>query len=547
MTSLQDSGFNFLISGDLTMPNFQIKAENYPTRCEICHQADQFDPVANICRRCQLAQTVAQITITPTQPHVWLSKKAKIWLGIAGIFLADTLCTICYPLRMGVLFNVFSFITARQPFSSLEFYQGRMCGMGAMASVAGVAIFYLLPAFFICCFLVVVILEVNGGKIPAWVQSASQQSDLKPSQYPQISSGQVLKPIFNQLLFGFIFNMLAFVVLIVPQYSLAQTVRYDYGSLTRLFLKLGVNVDQPDDHRWTALMYAIADGNTAMVDELISRGANVNATNHLGQTPLMCAAWAGKPDLVKRLLGHGARVNAQDYQGKSALLTALNTRSIDCIFERLDGSDSFDHLYFSHPDESLQKETLEVLLDWPESRLDLTDFQGSTLTSYAVRTGNLELVQRVLSKLPNQLDQPDKAGTTPLMLACKNKLPKLVEYLLGQGASPLHKDRSGRTVLFYAAHVQFYNRHASVQFIDWLIAQGAEINVQDIEGKTPLMEALDQGNQEMVRALLAHDPDIQIRDASGLRALEHFTLRTARFSGKAHQELYQRLSVTENK
>ncbi|HNC44281.1 MAG TPA: ankyrin repeat domain-containing protein, partial [Acidobacteriota bacterium] len=244
---------------------------------------------------------------------------------------------------------------------------------------------------------------------------------------------------------------------------------------------------------------------------------------------------------------HGAQVNAQDHQGKSALLTVLTTRSIDRVLDRLNGSDSFDHLYFSHPDEFLQKETLEILLDCPESRLNLTDFQGSTLTSYAVRTGNLELVQRVLSKLPNQLDQPDKAGTTPLMLACKNKLPKLVEYLLGQGASPLHKDRSGRTVLFYAAHVQFYNQHASVQFIDQLIAQGAEINVQDIEGKTPLMEALDQGNHEMVRTLLAHNPDIQVRDNRGLRALEHFTLRTAQFSGKAYRGLYQRLSVVENK
>lgn len=529
------------------MAHFQIKAENYPTRCEICHQADQFDPVTNICQRCQLAQTVSQVATTLPPQHFSLSKKAKIWFGITGLFLADTLCTICYPLRMGVLFNVFSFITARQPFSSLEFYQGRMCGMGAMASVAGVAIFYLLPAFFICCFLVVVILEVSVGKNPTWIQPSSQPSHSKPSQYPQIDSGQVLKPIFKQLLFGSILNILVFVCLILPQYSLAQTVRYNYWSLTRLFLKLGVNVDQPDDHRWTALMYAIVDGNSALVDELISRGANVNATNHLGQTPLMCAAWAGKPDLVKRLLAHGAWVNAQNHQGKSALLTALNTRSIDRVLDRLDGSDSFDHLYFSHPDEFLQKETLEVLLDWPESRLDLTDFQGSTLTSYAVRTGNLELVQRVLSKLPNQLDQPDKAGTTPLMLACKNKLPKLVEYLLGQGASPLHKDRSGRTVLFYAAYRQRDFPDTSGQLIDWLIAQGAEINVQDIEGKTPLMEALDQGNQEMVRALLAHDPDIQIRDASGLRALEHFTLRTARFSGKAHQELYQRLSVTENK
>ncbi len=30
-----------------------IKKETLPTRCEICHQADQFDPVTRVCQRCQ--------------------------------------------------------------------------------------------------------------------------------------------------------------------------------------------------------------------------------------------------------------------------------------------------------------------------------------------------------------------------------------------------------------------------------------------------------------------------------------------------------------
>ncbi len=30
----------------------KIKAESLPTRCEICHQSDEFDPVSNHCQRC---------------------------------------------------------------------------------------------------------------------------------------------------------------------------------------------------------------------------------------------------------------------------------------------------------------------------------------------------------------------------------------------------------------------------------------------------------------------------------------------------------------
>lgn len=34
------------------MPNLTIKTESLPTRCEICHQADLFDPFNGICQRC---------------------------------------------------------------------------------------------------------------------------------------------------------------------------------------------------------------------------------------------------------------------------------------------------------------------------------------------------------------------------------------------------------------------------------------------------------------------------------------------------------------
>jgi hypothetical protein len=40
------------------MERLQIKKEYPAQRCEICHQADCFDPVANVCTRCQSVQGV---------------------------------------------------------------------------------------------------------------------------------------------------------------------------------------------------------------------------------------------------------------------------------------------------------------------------------------------------------------------------------------------------------------------------------------------------------------------------------------------------------
>ncbi len=40
---------------------FKIKQERNPTRCEICHQTDRFDPEINHCARCQLLKFDGEI------------------------------------------------------------------------------------------------------------------------------------------------------------------------------------------------------------------------------------------------------------------------------------------------------------------------------------------------------------------------------------------------------------------------------------------------------------------------------------------------------
>lgn len=35
------------------MATLEIKIEKYPQRCEICHQSDKYDPIANLCGRCK--------------------------------------------------------------------------------------------------------------------------------------------------------------------------------------------------------------------------------------------------------------------------------------------------------------------------------------------------------------------------------------------------------------------------------------------------------------------------------------------------------------
>ncbi len=52
-----------------------------------------------------------------------------------------------------------------------------------------------------------------------------------------------------------------------------------------------------------------------------------------------------------------------------------------------------------------------------------------------------------------------------------------------------------------------------------LLADGADINVADQKGNTPLMVASKNGNPRIVGIILAHNPDVDVKNADGKTAL----------------------------
>ena len=59
------------------------------------------------------------------------------------------------------------------------------------------------------------------------------------------------------------------------------------------------------------------------------------------------------------------------------------------------------------------------------------------------------------------------------------------------------------------------------EFTGALIDAGADVNVKDRQGQTPLMLAAYSGNAQCVRKLIAGRADVSARDADGRTALMH--------------------------
>ncbi|MBX7222194.1 MAG: hypothetical protein K1Y36_19755 [Blastocatellia bacterium] len=92
----------------MTSPHLTIRHESPPERCEICHQADQFDPQTGVCQRCaplldrslvakaqipslpQPFQSVLESHLTMGEGILWTGQPAR-WHAIILTFFASLL------------------------------------------------------------------------------------------------------------------------------------------------------------------------------------------------------------------------------------------------------------------------------------------------------------------------------------------------------------------------------------------------------------------------------------------------------------------------
>ena len=108
---------------------------------------------------------------------------------------------------------------------------------------------------------------------------------------------------------------------------------------------------------------------------------------------------------------------------------------------------------------------------------------------------------------------PNRAGTTPLMMASGGGYVDIVQLLLEAGASIDHRNRYGHTALMDSA------RFGHVPVVQLLLGAGAQKELRDVAGLTALMMAADGGHAQAVRLLLEAGAAKDVRNLAGQTAL----------------------------
>ncbi|KRG87023.1 ankyrin repeat domain-containing protein [Stenotrophomonas sp. CW117] len=274
----------------------------------------------------------------------------------------------------------------------------------------------------------------------------------------------------------------------VPVLIPAAATEDDDAAGVQLLLKHKARLDARDRRRRSALHEAAAAGHGDIVDALLAAGANVEPRDAGGRTPWLDAAAHGHAGVLERLLAHKPDVTAVDGEGCNAVLLACRAESVTA---------------------ALVRRLLELGV-----AADVVAADGRRAIDHAAAAGRWSIVSLLDPAYPLPAavsdalagaDAGDGAATPP-QLNDRPPLALLREALAfgnTEGMAPLARLCSARELgtLLHDVELALQPR-----VVDWLLAHGADAEVLDACGDTPMFALLARGVDAVptLQVLLRH-------------------------------------------
>lgn len=279
-------------------------------------------------------------------------------------------------------------------------------------------------------------------------------------------------------------------------------VRQDDAEAIKLLLAAGVSPNARLNDKGELPLHHVLSAEAARV--LLAAGADVNAADSAGYTPLMTADGSNTA-LIRLLLQYGADPNACNAAG--SVLTHLSRRSHEvdlllCAAGARYHADISDDVYHAIHDPCSCR-LQQLIDDCPDIIYRVDSDTGYTPLLEAAWCGNTDALRILLNAGADAgIDYRDaEEGVSALhasVIACRDSAtakPENVAALLTAGADINLTDRDGWTPLHSCAH---YNLP---QIVPLLLKAGANTQLRDNYGATPEDMAATNGHSEIVYLL----------------------------------------------
>ena len=256
------------------------------------------------------------------------------------------------------------------------------------------------------------------------------------------------------------------------------------------------------------LIQAAEDGDTPIVQRLLMEGADINGRDALGRTPTMAATHRNQVDVVRLLIQAGADINIRDNRMDNPFLYAGAEGLLDILKLAIDaGADT-----------------------------KLTNRFGGTALIPAAERGHVEIVQELLTRTDVDVNHVNDLGWTALLEAIilsngGERHQQIVQLLVDHGADINIPDKDGVTPIKHtqmrgfteierilnnalARDVQMITAagQGDIETVRQLLAQGANVHARDETGKTALIAAAYRNDLAIVDVLIQAGADVNIQD-----------------------------------
>ena len=318
----------------------------------------------------------------------------------------------------------------------------------------------------------------------------------------------------------------------------------------KVLIREGVEINVSDNRGYSPLHTAIERGLQGMVALLVREQCDVNAQDRDGNTALhlcvqMANGWGPKEqtEVVDYLLTQGADYSISNNSGDFLLHTAVKHEApkepVETICKKMN-----EHEGIAVPNSqgkiplhlSKSSEMTDILIEYG-GNLNRQDSDGLTLIHE--RSDDVRIVENLIEKGAD-ITIRDNSERLPIHHAVMKPLPDLEAIkTLGESLSDVNaQDEAGDTPLHLACD-NVYNQiwiqveksgktnrvlksvdSKSDPVVSWLVFKGADCNIQNSKGETPLHRALKHKATSKADILARAGADPLLVDSAGVAALK---------------------------
>jgi len=277
-------------------------------------------------------------------------------------------------------------------------------------------------------------------------------------------------------------------------YSLIDAIKRRDSKAADALIAKRANIEAALPDGATALAWAVFLDLEDTALKLIDAGANVNTAGDYGETPLTLALANGNAVLSARLLKAGANPKATRWNGETTLMIAAGAGSV---------------------------EEVKLLLDAGLDPNGKESEKGQTALMWAAAEGHPDVVELLIQRGAN-VNAASKKGFTPLLFGTMKNDSASIRHLIKAGADANYAlpDEDKTKVLVVAG--AYHSTEAAIALLDG----GANPNVADRTGKTPLHLAAQSGALDLVKKLISKGADLNAKTAKSPSS-EDFAFRRA--------------------